>query len=109
MVVFPPTANVFIGNSSSFACNVTSSLDYTISWNFNGNSQPPEGVVVNGAVVVIPSAQPYHFGTYTCQADDQVNVRSFQAMLFVNCELDPVISIVARLYTVLCLMNKPYP
>ena len=88
VMVFPPVGNVLIGNSISFMCNVTSTLEYTLSWNFNSSPKLPEGVImVNNTVLEIPSAQPSHSGTYSCQADDQVNVRSFEAMLVVSCEL----------------------
>ena len=93
-MVFPPVDDVLIGNSTSFMCNVTSTLEYTLSWNFNGSPELPEGVImVNDTVLVIASAQPFHSGTYSCQADDQVNVRSFEAVLVVNCELIPRISL----------------
>ena len=91
VMVFPPVGSVLKDRSSSFMCNVTnSSLEYTINWNFDHslNSQLPEGViVVNDTVLVILNAQPFHSGTYTCQVNDKVYLRSFSAVLVVNCEL----------------------
>ena len=92
VMVFPPVDDVLIGNSSSFMCKVTSTVEYTLSWNFKGSPQLPEGVLVNNTVLEIPSAQPSHSGMYSCQADDQVNVQSFEAVLVVNCELSSNIS-----------------
>ena len=91
VTVFPPVGNVLKDRSSSFMCNVTNSiLEYTLNWKFNDslNSQLPEGViVVNDTVLVILNAQPFHSGTYTCQVNDKVYLRSFSAVLVVNCEL----------------------
>ena len=87
-MVFPPVDNVLKGNSSSFMCNVTNStLEYTLNWKFNGSLKLPTGVItVNDSVLVIPSAKPSHSGTYTCQVNDMVYLRSFSAVLVVNCE-----------------------
>ena len=94
VMVFPPVGNVLIGKSTSFECNVTSTLEYILSWKFNGSPELPEGVImVNDTVLEIHNAQPSHSGTYSCQADNQVHIRSFEAMLVVSCELIPRISL----------------
>ena len=89
-MVFPPVGDVLTCNSISFMCNVTSTLEYKLSWNFNNSPELPEGVImVNDTVLEIPSAEPSHSGTYSCQADDQINMRRFEAVLVVSCELIP--------------------
>ena len=101
IVVLPSMDEVLIGSFSSFMCIVTSTLEYTLTWNFDGSSQLPEGVKVDDAVLTIPSAQPFHSGTYTCQADAQVHLGSFSAILHVvvKCEF----SFVIRTLSLVCV------
>ena len=74
---------VSVGGSLTLECRGTGIPKPKITWSRVGSSLP-EGIVVEGGVLVITNAQHSHGGAYACNVTNRVGSVQSQVAIFVQ-------------------------
>ena len=70
----PSSVVVYISQALTLSCSVSSDLQPTVSWMFNGITSLPQGAAIDASNdMTVLTANFTHGGTYTCSASNSLN------------------------------------